>query len=143
MYTITGAVNKVLVTFIVDIEAAVTLLSKKLWHKMKGEGAELTPLAGHSIRRSGQNTHLDGTSLLKVWLGKNEFEVYCLIVDIHTAEDILGCDFLGPNQCIVETGNKTLRLGSGETIPLNHFKTSTPHSSCGSGDVRNGESPYL
>ena len=36
----------------------------------------------------------------------------------YTAEGILGRDFLGPNQCIVDTGNKTLRLGSGEIIPL-------------------------
>ena len=66
----------------------------------------------------GTPLQIHGTSLLKVWLGKNEFEVHCLIADIHTAEGILGHDFLGPNQCIVDTGNKTLCLGSGEIIPL-------------------------
>ena len=97
----------------------MTLLSKELWDKMKEEGAELTPWQGTPfVGVDGTPLQIHGTSLLKVWLGKNEFEVHCLIADIHTAEGILGRDFLGPNQCIVDAGNKTLRLGSGEIIPL-------------------------
>ena len=51
-------------------------------------------------------------------VGQERIEVHCLIADIHTAEGILGRDFLGPNQCVVDAVNKTLHLGSGEIIPL-------------------------
>ena len=120
-YTITGTINKVPVTFIVDTGAAVTLLSKEFWDKMKKEGAELTPWQGTpfvGVDGTPLQIHVHGTSLLKVWLDENEFEVHCLIADIHTAESILGHDFLGPSQCVVDAGNKTLHLGSGEIIPL-------------------------
>ena len=53
-----------------------------------------------------------------MWLGKNEFEVHCLIADMHTTEGVLGYDFLGLNQCVVDAGNKTLHLDSGEIILL-------------------------
>ena len=66
----------------------------------------------------GTPLQIHGTFLLKVWLGENEFEIRCLIADIHTTEGILGHDFLGSNQCIVDTGKKTLYLGSREVIPL-------------------------
>ena len=86
---------------------------------MKEEGAELTPWQGTPfVGVDGTPLQIHGTPLLKVWLDKNEFEVHCLIADIHTAEGILGRDFLGPNQCVVDAGNKTLHLGSGEIIPL-------------------------
>ncbi len=66
----------------------------------------------------GTPLQIPGISLLKVHTGKNELEIHSLIADIHTTEGILRCDFLGPNQCIVDTGRKTLYLGSGEVIPL-------------------------
>ena len=110
-YTITGTVKQVPVTFFLD---AVTLLSRGLWDKVKEAGAELTPWQGNlfvGVDRTPLQIH--GTSLLKVWLGDNEFEIHCLclIADIHIADGSLVYDFLRSNQCIVDTENKTLLLG--------------------------------
>ena len=70
--------NQLPITFIVDTGAAVTLLSRGLWDKMNEAGAELTPWQGNLfVGVDGTPPQIHGASLLKVWLGKNEFEIHC------------------------------------------------------------------
>ena len=44
-----GCVNNVLAEFLVDTEAAVTLIASQLWEKAKKEGAQLRPATGHRL----------------------------------------------------------------------------------------------
>ena len=111
-YQVTGTINGFSVSFMPDTGAAVTLLRKDAWDRVKTMQDALTPWSGpRFVGVEGTPIRIHGTTQVPLQLGGQTFTTPMVIADSLRTPAILGLDFLETNQCVIDTSSKTLRLG--------------------------------
>ena len=129
-YSVSGQINGHEIYLVVDTGAAVTLMRKSLWDRVKPQESRLLPWAGGELTGvEGTTLQVQGTAKVSVQISEHSFQVEFVIVDGLSEEAILGLDFLSSHQCSLDIGKKTLFISdSRSTVPLQTHPQSRPDS---------------
>ena len=119
-YQISASILGQPATFILDTGAAVTLLHKKAWDRVKPPSAILSPWTGRKlVSVEGTSIMVLGSTKLPLQLGTSVFSTEIVIADGLTTEGILGLDFLESHRCVIDTSHRVLQCGDTNlTVPL-------------------------
>ena len=100
-----------------DTGADVTILSSRVFHKLKSNGLNKTTATEGVVRGlDGKIIPVTGRVTLEVTLGETKSELEVWIASIQE-ECILGADFLKDGGCVIDYPRQILRIGETE-IPL-------------------------
>ena len=111
-YQVSGSINNSPVLFMIDTGAAVTLLRKDIWDAVNTGHDALEPWVGPGlVGVEGTPICVHGTTKTMIQLEGQAFLAPVVVADSLRTQAILGADFLEQNQCIIDTGNRTLRFG--------------------------------
>ena len=107
-------------TFILDTGAAVTLLHKKTWDRMKPPLATLSPWTGRKlVSVEGTSLTVLGSTKLPLQIASTVFSTEVVIADGLATEGILGLDFLESHGCMIDMSRRVLQCGDADlTVPL-------------------------
>ena len=98
-----GQINGLPASILVDTGAAITVLSKCMWDRAKGDGAQIDSISGRRlVGVQGTPIPLHGKAHVLLGLSSEKFEVDAIVADTPTADVILGRDFLRTQQCLIE-----------------------------------------
>ena len=107
-----------------DIGAAMALLSNDTWNKIKGTST-LTPWTNPGlVGVGGTSLRVSGIAKLCLELGGQQYHVEMVMADLRT-EGILGLDFLETNQCAINLPEGMMKL-KGKDQPISLYRTGNP-----------------
>ena len=110
-----------------DTGAAVSLLSRALWERVKPDGAELQPgISRQLVSVDGTPLQICGSAVVPVQLADRTYDINIVVAGGLTTEAILGLDFLEAHLCILDLGRRTLSLDGCNTIPFRAAPTNKP-----------------
>ena len=108
-YRLSGTVNGVPTTFVVDTGASITVLDETLWEKTHRGECSLEPWTGHRlVGVEGTPLHICGVSNVELKFAGETFHCPVLVARSLTSEAILGLDFLEANNCTLEMADRKL-----------------------------------
>ena len=110
-----------------DTGAAVSLLSRALWERVKPDGAELQPgISRQLVSVDGTPLQICGSAVVPVQLADRTYDINIVVAEGLTTEAILGLDFLEAHLCILDLGRRTLSFDGCNTIPFRAAPTNKP-----------------
>ena len=120
------------VSLILDTGAAVTILHKRAWDRVKSPSATLIPWTGRNlVSVEGSSLTVLGSTKLPLQLGTTVFSAEIVIADGLTTEGILGLDFLESHRCTIDTYHRVLQCNDPKTtVPLCSRTEPTSWTSC-------------
>ena len=125
-----GQINGVPASILVDTGAAITVLSKCTWDRVKEEGAQLGSISGRRlVGVQGTPISLHDRARILLGVSSEKFEVAAIVADTPTADVILGRDFLRTQQCMIEMtkdGDVLHVQSRGQSISLAQDLTQPP-----------------
>ena len=108
-YKISTLINNLPVSFVLDTGAAVTILHRETWEKIKMPKRQLTTWTGQNlIGVEGTPLQVLGCSEIPVEIEGKTFSMKVIVVSSLTAEAIMGMDFLEANNCKIDLKQKAL-----------------------------------
>ena len=108
-YKISTLINNLPVSFVLDTGAAVTILHRETWEKIKMPKSQLTTWTGQNlIGVEGTPLQVLGCSEIPVEIEGKTFSMKVIVVSSLTAEAIMGMDFLEANNCKIDLKQKAL-----------------------------------
>ena len=118
-YHLNGLVFTTHSSFLLDTGAAVSLLSRALWERVKPDGAELPPgISQQLVSVDGTPLKLCGSAVVPVQLADRTFDINIVVSEGFTTEAVFGLDFLEAHLCILDLGQHTLSFDGCNTIPF-------------------------
>ena len=127
-----GFVNGVPASILVDTGAATTVLSKCMWDRAKGQRTQLQSVANRKlVGVQGAPLQLHGIARIQLELPPETFSVSVVVADTPTADVILGRDFLRSERCTIEMGSvsDTLHVKArGQSVAITHDPSHTTPS---------------
>ena len=127
-FRLTGSLNGIAVSMLVDTGSAATLLRLDVWEQIVTRNPlPLTPCPSlRLLGAGGEPLTVHGRSQITLGLGSNTFVVDAVVVNPLTSQAILGLDFLVEQRATIDLPNRTLRLGErGCNIPLEYPSSSS------------------
>ena len=110
-FQLSGSINGFSVSFMPDTGAAVTLLRKDVWDRVKSAQDTLKPWSGpRFVGVEGTPIQIHGTTQVPLRLRGQVLPTQMVVADSLRTSAILGLDFLEENQCVIDTGSKTLQF---------------------------------
>ena len=124
-FVVSGTVDGIATTFLVDTGAAVSLLRKDIWDKLLRDSSSLTPWTGSPlVGVAGNPLEVWGSAVVDIAMAGEVFRSTIVVTSAMTTEAILGGDFLRANDCTLEVGKRVLRfVGRGVALTLNDTST--------------------
>ena len=121
-FVITGTIQGIPTTYLLDTGAAVTLLHKDKWDALPLTTTSLKPWTGRPlVGVAGSPLEVWGTTFVDIEIAGEHFHTQIVVASALTAEAILGGDFLREHQCSLEVGQRLLRFGNrGITITMDN-----------------------
>ncbi len=117
-FYVTGRVNGVLVDFLVDTGATVTIISTEtFWKINRNQPTTLKPTKRKCYNVNGLAVDFKGKMTTSINFGNIGRQQEIIVANITTDEAILGANFLKRNNCDVILSRQILKL-DGEEIPL-------------------------
>ena len=114
-YHVTGHLNNIPVTFMLDTGAPVSLIRKDVFNQAQGE---LVPWAGGGlVGVEGTPLDIHGMATVEIGLRGKLLTSEVVVASAIKAEAILGMDFLEQNGCVINAAKRTLHL-HGLAIPV-------------------------
>ena len=105
-YRLSGTVNGIPITFVMDTGVSITVLDKTFWEKANCRECSLEPWTGrHLVGVEVTPLHICGVSNVEL---KFDFPLPVLVARSLTLEAILGLDFLEANNCTLEMADRKL-----------------------------------
>ena len=118
-YYLQGYVCNESISFLVDTGAGVSLLSGKVWDKIKPSTVSLEPNQCQNIVGvDGHSIQVRGSVKIPVTISDRTFEQTFIIADKITAERILGMDFLEGNKCVFDVAKREITFENLEPLSL-------------------------
>lgn len=120
-FCLTGSLNGVDVSMLVNTAAAVLLLQLDVWEQiMVSNPVVLQPCTTlRLLGAGGEPLTVHGRAQVSLKLGSNCFLINTVVVSSLTSQAILGLDFLVDQQASISLPNRTLQLKeAGCNIPL-------------------------
>lgn len=108
----------VLISFLVDTGAAVSLIHGDIWDKIKPYGVpKADPVSARLVGVDGAPLQVRGSVMVQLVIAGQSFQQRLIIADSLMSKGILGLDFLECNQCVLNLAQEEL-LTHGKSIPL-------------------------
>ena len=118
-YHINGLLFTTNTSFLLDTGAAVSLLSRVLWERVKPEGAELQPGSSQQlVSVDGTPLKIHGSAVVPVQLADRTYNINIVVAEGLTTGAIFGLDFLEAHLCILDLGQRTLSFDGCNTLPV-------------------------
>ena len=112
-----GEVRGIRIKFLIDTGPAITLISRVVFESINDYNMEeLYKVPFEVWLANGNKLQVMGGSKMKITLGSKQLMQDVVVADIK-AEGILGMDFLGNHQCILNVAKSEMKL-DGDNIPL-------------------------
>lgn len=117
-YYVTGKVNGVVIDFLIDTGASVTMVSTETFDKMyENSPTRLEPVNRTCVNVSGSAIDFKGKLTTNINFGNIGRQQEIIVADIATDAAILGADFLSRNRCDLLMGRQVLKIDD-EEIPF-------------------------
>ncbi len=108
-YRLSGTVNGIPTTFVVDTGASITMLDETFWEKANHGECSLEPWTGRRlVGVEGTPLHICGVSNVELKFAGEIFHCPVLVARSLTSNAILGLDFLEANNCTLEMADRKL-----------------------------------
>ena len=122
-----GLMSGQAISFLVDTEAAVTLIRKDTWDQVtQGQKVDLEPYGEQKL------VSVDGTPLqvyrhasMDLLLNGNKYEVGIVVVSPLTTEAILGLDLMRKHKVTIDLGKAEINIGREDPITIQTYRS--PH----------------
>ncbi len=114
---ITGRVNGVQTTMLIDTRAAVTIIHSRVWES--GRTGTLRKAVGTLVLANGEPLELRGAAKVVIQIGNTSFQQEVMMSDKMAQECLLGADFLVSNGFIIDFQAGVLRRRA-TCIALHH-----------------------
>ena len=125
-YHLNGLLFTTHTSFLLDTGAAVSLLSRALWERVKPDGAEVQPgISRQLVSVDGTPLKICGSAVVPVQLADRTFDINIVVAEGLTTEAILGLDSLEAHLCILDLGRRTQSFDGCNTIPFRAAPTKT------------------
>ena len=112
-----GKVKGINIKFLVHTGSAITLISKKMYdHVSKQTTRNLIAVPFEVWLADGKDLEVSGITTIEICLGNIEVMHKVVIADIK-AEGILGMDFLGEHDCVLNISKSEMKL-KGQRVPI-------------------------
>jgi len=110
-YHVNGVVNDVLVWFMVDTEAAVSLIREDIWEKLTPKGdVKLKAWNKNLVGVEGSPLSVLGATKLDITSAGTVVSGDFLAAKALSAEAIMGLDLLESQGCVINTGQSVIHL---------------------------------
>ena len=118
-YRVEASVNGVIVQFLVDSGASVTLIRKDVWERVNAfRPPALSPWTGPNlVGVDGSPLAVCGQTKISLTLKERNFETEVLVVNSLTTEAILGLNFLQQSNALIDLAKKQL-LFKGHSVSV-------------------------
>ena len=108
-YRLSGSVNGIPASFVVDTGASITVLDKELWDKVNTRNHPLEPWTGRRlVGVEGTPLQVCGVSTVELTFAGEVFCCPVLVAGSLTSDAILGLDFLEANRCMLDMAEQKL-----------------------------------
>ena len=145
---VSGRVNGVKASVLVDTGSAVTIIHHKLWENgRKGASAHLRPSSEPVVVANGEPLKILGVAVVVIRVAETDFTHEVLVTDQVLQDCLLGADFLIANSFVIDFKAGVLRRDA-RTAPLTHMENRPTRSVCrvslgGTTVIRAGEERLL
>ena len=105
-------------SFLIDMGAGVSLLSKSLWDKIKPAKERFNQMVTHRlVGVDGVPSKVEGMVSAPITIGEVTLQHDFIVAEQITAEAILGLDFLEANKCILDLAGGKMQI-TDKTVSL-------------------------